>query len=98
MERPSIRQLESLVAVADTRSFRKAATVLGISQPALSAQGQAAGQGLGLRVRERGRGGGGSPGGGGEGGRGAGEALTGVAAVGAAARQRSEPLVGALRM
>jgi len=38
MNRPSMRQLESLVAVAETGSFRRAATTLGISQPALSAQ------------------------------------------------------------
>src|ERR1041384_79372 len=55
MERPSIRQLESLVAVADTRSFRKAATTLGISQPALSAQVQAAEHVLGIQVFERDR-------------------------------------------
>ena len=98
MERPSIRQLESLVAVADTRSFRKAATVLGISQPALSAQVQAAEHVLGIQVFERDR-------------RSvlvtqagedvvsrAREALIAVDAVGDAARQRSEPLVGALRM
>src|SRR5438094_131150 len=40
--RPSIRQLECLVAVADHGSFRKAAGALGISQPALSAQVQTA--------------------------------------------------------
>jgi LysR family hydrogen peroxide-inducible transcriptional activator len=98
MERPSIRQLESLVAVADNRSFRKAATGLGISQPALSAQVQAAEHVLGIQVFERDR-------------RSvlitqagedvvsrAREALIAVDAVGDAARQRSEPLVGALRM
>lgn len=98
MERPSIRQLESLVAVAETRSFRKAATTLGISQPALSAQVQAAEHVLGIQVFERDR-------------RNvlitpagedvvnrAREALIAVDAVGDAARQRSEPLVGALRL
>src|SRR5436190_1447563 len=55
MERPSIRQLESLVAVADSRSFRRAATTLGISQPALSAQVQAAEHVLGIQVFERDR-------------------------------------------
>ena len=55
MERPSIRQLESLVAVAETRSFRRAAITLGISQPALSAQVQAAEQVLGIQVFERDR-------------------------------------------
>ena len=98
MERPSIRQLESLVAVADTRSFRRAATNLGISQPALSAQVQAAEQILGVQVFERDR-------------RSvlitpagedvvsrAREALIAIDAVGDAARRRSEPLVGALRL
>jgi len=98
MERPSIRQLESLVAVADTRSFRRAASTLGISQPALSAQVQAAEQVLGIQVFERDR-------------RSvlitpagedvvnrAREALIAVDAVGDAARQRGEPLVGSLRM
>ncbi len=98
MERPSIRQLESLVAVAETRSFRRAASTLGISQPALSAQVQAAEQILGIQVFERDR-------------RSvlitpagedvvsrAREALIAVDAVGDAARLRSEPLVGSLRM
>src|SRR5215831_17978897 len=98
MERPSIRQLESLVAVADTRSFRKAATTLGISQPALSAQVQAAEHVLGIQVFERDR-------------RSvlitpagedvvsrAREALIAVDAVGDAARRRGEPLVGSLRL
>jgi LysR family hydrogen peroxide-inducible transcriptional activator len=98
MERPSIRQLESLVAVAETRSFRRAASTLGISQPALSAQVQAAEQVLGVQVFERDR-------------RSvlitpagedvvsrAREALIAVDAVGDAARLRSEPLVGSLRM
>lgn len=98
MERPSIRQLESLVAVADSRSFRRAASNLGISQPALSAQVQAAEQVLGIQVFERDR-------------RSvlitpagedvvsrAREALIAVDAVGDAARRRGEPLVGALRL
>jgi LysR family transcriptional regulator, hydrogen peroxide-inducible genes activator len=98
MDRPSIRQLESLVAVADHRSFRRAATSLGISQPALSAQVQAVEHVLGLQVFERDR-------------RSvlvtpAGEevvgrarlALEAVDAVNEAARRRSEPLVGPLRL
>jgi LysR family hydrogen peroxide-inducible transcriptional activator len=98
MERPSIRQLESLVAVADTRSFRRAATNLGISQPALSAQVQAAEHILGIQVFERDR-------------RSvlitpagedvvsrAREALIAIDAVGDAARRRGEPLVGSLRL
>ena len=98
MERPSIRQLECLVAVAETGSFRGAATSLGISQPALSAQVQAAERVLGIQVFERdrrsvlitsagedvvGR---------------AREALVAIDAVGDAARRRGEPLVGSLRL
>ena len=98
MNRPSMRQLESLVAVADTGSFRAAATSLGISQPALSAQVQAAEDLLGVQVFERDR-------------RSvlitsagedvvlrAREALVAVDAVGDAARRRGEPLVGSLRL
>ena len=36
--RPSVRQLECLVAVADTLNFHRAASALAMSQPALSAQ------------------------------------------------------------
>jgi LysR family hydrogen peroxide-inducible transcriptional activator len=98
VERPSIRQLESLVAVAVHRSFRKAAGALGISQPALSAQVQGAEELLGIQVFERDR-------------RSvlitpAGEevvararlALDAVDAVSDAARRRGEPLVGPLRL
>ncbi|HEY0190905.1 MAG TPA: hydrogen peroxide-inducible genes activator [Kofleriaceae bacterium] len=98
MNRPSLRQLECLVAVADHGSFRAAATSLGISQPALSAQVQAVEQLLGVQVFERDR-------------RSvlitpAGEdvvtrvreALTAIDAVGDAARRRGEPLVGPLRL
>lgn len=97
-ERPTIRQLESLVAVADHHSFRRAAASLGISQPALSVQVQAAEQLLGIQVFERDR-------------RSvlvtpAGEdvvgraraALTSVDAVADAARRRGEPLAGPLRL
>lgn len=98
MDRPSIRQLECLVAVADHGSFRRAATALGISQPALSAQVQGVEALLGVQVFERdrrsvlvtpagedivGR---------------AREALTAVDTVADAARRRGEPLVGPLRL
>ena len=98
MDRPSIRQLECIVAVSDHGSFRKAATALGISQPALSAQVQAVEETLGVQIFERdrrtvlvtpagedivGR---------------AREALTAVDAVGETARRRGEPLVGPLRL
>src|SRR5215207_9404549 len=98
MDRPSIRQLECIVAVADHGSFRKAATALGISQPALSAQVQAIEGILGTQIFERdrrsvlvtpagedivGR---------------AREALKAVDAVGETARRRGEPLVGPLRL
>ena len=98
MERPSIRQLECLVAVSEHGSFRRAATALGISQPALSQQIQGAEQLLGLQVFERDR-------------RSvlvtpAGEevignaraALAAVDVVAETARRRGEPLVGPLRL
>ncbi len=98
MERPTVRQLEALVAVADHGSFRRAATSLGISQPALSAHVQTAEDVLGVQVFERDR-------------RSvlvtpAGEevvgrariALESVDAVLDAARRRAEPLVGPLRL
>lgn len=98
MERPSVRHLECLVAVAEHKSFRRAATALGISQPALSAQVQGAEHLLGVQVFERDR-------------RSvlvtpagedvvarAREALTAVDAVGEAAQRRAEPLVGPLRL
>src|SRR5689334_12663321 len=98
MDRPSIRQLECLVAVADHGSFRKAAASLGISQPALSAQVQSVEELLGVQVFERDR-------------RSvlvtsAGEdvvgrsriALESIDAVHDAARRRAEPLVGPLRL
>jgi LysR family hydrogen peroxide-inducible transcriptional activator len=98
MERASIRQLECLVAVADHHNFRKAAATLGLSQPALSAQVQAVERVLGMQVFERDR-------------RSvlvtpAGEEIVGQArlaleavdAVSAAAKRRTEPLVGPLRM
>jgi LysR family hydrogen peroxide-inducible transcriptional activator len=98
MERPSIRQLESLVAVADHGSFRRAATSLGISQPALSAQVQGAEQALGIQVFERDRR---SvlitPAGEDVVGR-AREALLAVDAVNDAALRRAEPLVGSIRL
>lgn len=98
MDRPSIRQLESLVAIAEHGSFRRAATALGISQPALSAQIQAVEALLGVQVFERdrrsvlvtpagedivGR---------------AREALVSIDAVTEVARRRGEPLVGPLRL
>jgi LysR family hydrogen peroxide-inducible transcriptional activator len=98
MDRPSTRQLECLVAVADHGSFRKAAAALGISQPALSAQVQGVEDLLGVQVFERDR-------------RSvlvtpAGEdvvgrsriALDALDAVNDAARRRAEPLVGPLRL
>jgi LysR family hydrogen peroxide-inducible transcriptional activator len=98
MERPTVRQLEALVAVADHGSFRRAATSLGISQPALSAHVQTVEEVLGIQVFERDR-------------RSvlvtpAGEevvgrariALESVDAVLDAARRRAEPLVGPLRL
>jgi LysR family hydrogen peroxide-inducible transcriptional activator len=55
--RPTVRQLEYVVAVADHLSFSNAADACGVSQPALSSQVREAEQRLGLRLFERGRGG-----------------------------------------
>lgn len=55
--RPTIRQLEYLVAVADHLSFSGAAEVCGVSQPALSSQVREVEARLGLSLFERGRGG-----------------------------------------
>jgi len=52
---PSIRQLEYLVAIADTQHFRRAAEKVGVSQPTLSAQLQALESHLGARLVERSR-------------------------------------------
>lgn len=51
----SLRQLQYLVAVADTRSFRRAADLCHVSQPALSAQIAVLEQSLGVRLLERDR-------------------------------------------
>jgi len=55
--KPSVRQLECLVAVADARHFGRAAKRCHVTQPALSTQIALAEKGLGLRIFERGRGG-----------------------------------------
>jgi LysR family hydrogen peroxide-inducible transcriptional activator len=98
MERPSIRQLECAVAIAEHGSFRRAAAALGISQPALSAQIQVLERLLGVQLFERDR-------------RRvlvtpagedliarAREALDAVDNVVDLARRRGEPLVGPLRL
>jgi LysR family hydrogen peroxide-inducible transcriptional activator len=97
-ERPTVRQLESLVAVADHASFRRAAAAIGITQPALSAHVQTVERAFGVQVFERDR-------------RSvlvtpAGEdvvararvALAAIDEVRAAARRRARPLVGPLRL
>ena len=53
--RPTVRQLEYVVAVADHLSFRKAATACGVTQPALSTQIQALERVLAIQVFERDR-------------------------------------------
>jgi LysR family hydrogen peroxide-inducible transcriptional activator len=53
--RPSVRQLEYLVALADTLSFRRAAEACYVTQPALSAQIRALEEILGVRLFERDR-------------------------------------------
>lgn len=55
MYRPSLRQLECVVAVAEHLNFRRAAEASFISQPALSLQIQQLEAGLGLRLFERDR-------------------------------------------
>ncbi|HEU5082305.1 MAG TPA: LysR substrate-binding domain-containing protein [Acidimicrobiales bacterium] len=55
--RPTVRQLEYVVAVADHLSFSRAADACGVSQPALSTQVREVEQRLGLSLFERGRGG-----------------------------------------
>ena len=52
-ERPSIRQLEYLVALSETLNFRKAAERCYVSQPALSAQIKNLEELLGVRLFER---------------------------------------------
>jgi LysR family hydrogen peroxide-inducible transcriptional activator len=54
-QRPSVRQLECAVAVADALHFGRAARACAITQPALSAQVQALEELLGVRLFERGR-------------------------------------------
>jgi len=51
----SIRQLQYAVAVAETRNFRRAAKLCGVSQPSLSAQLGALEDALGARLFERDR-------------------------------------------
>jgi LysR family hydrogen peroxide-inducible transcriptional activator len=55
LRRPTIRQLESFVAVADSASFRRAADVLKVSQPTLSHQVVALEEAFGLQLFERSR-------------------------------------------
>jgi len=55
MERPTIRQLECVVAVADHGSFRAAATAVGVTQPALSAHVAQLESLLGVQIFERDR-------------------------------------------
>ncbi len=52
---PSLRQIEYLVALADTRHFRRAAEKAGVSQPTLSAQLSTLEQRLGVQLVERNR-------------------------------------------
>jgi LysR family hydrogen peroxide-inducible transcriptional activator len=55
VERPTVRQLEYLIAVAQHRSFRKAAAATFVSQPGLSAQVARAEELIGVKVFERDR-------------------------------------------
>ncbi len=51
--KPSLRQLSALLAVIDTGSFRKAGVMLGMGQPALSAQVGALEEQLGVPLLDR---------------------------------------------
>src|SRR5688572_1090237 len=53
--RPSLRQLEYAVAVADHRSFRRAATACQVTQPALSTQIAQLERDIGTQIFERDR-------------------------------------------
>lgn len=53
MERPTLRQLEYAVAVADHRHFGRAAEAVSVSQPGLSGQIQQLERRLGVRLFER---------------------------------------------
>ena len=55
--RPSIRQFEYFIAIADAASFRRAANRLQVSQPTLTNQILALEAALGLQIFERSRGG-----------------------------------------
>ncbi|MEQ8509762.1 MAG: hydrogen peroxide-inducible genes activator [Rhodospirillaceae bacterium] len=54
---PTLRQLQYLVAVSETRHFGKAADMLDITQPSLSVQLRTLEETLGVELAERGRGG-----------------------------------------
>jgi len=54
---PTLRQLQYLVAIADTRNFRRAAELLDVTQPSLSVQLKVLEELLGAELAERGRGG-----------------------------------------
>lgn len=55
VERPTVRQLEYVIAVAEHENFSRAAKACGVSQPALSAQIQEVEQRLGMTLFERSR-------------------------------------------
>jgi LysR family hydrogen peroxide-inducible transcriptional activator len=55
--RPSVRQVEYFIAIAETLSFRRAAQRLNVSQPTLTTQIVAFEEALGLQLFERSRGG-----------------------------------------
>jgi len=57
MTRPTLRQLQFLVAIDETAHFRRAAERVGVTQPSLSTQIQNLEEALGVALVERGRGG-----------------------------------------
>jgi len=98
MERPTLRQLEYFLAVAEQLSFRKAAESCHVSQPALSAQIAQLEAKLGLQLFERGRSGVRTTAAGMTLAPAAHEALAATAAFGQLARSLGAPLTGPLRM
>ena len=53
--KPTLRQLEYFIAIAQHRTFRRAADSLGISQPTLTAQMNALEETLNAKILERSR-------------------------------------------
>lgn len=98
MSRPTLRQLEYVVALARTLNFREAAEACHVSQPALSTQLQRLEQALGVELFERDTRRVVPTAAGAALAAGAGELLARVDDLVGAARGRSQPLSGTLRL